>query len=284
MGKKKRKKTSKPIAGTVDRHMLYEEAVQATDYDLDFFERVFRRYRKRPLRSLREDFCGTAYMACEWVKRNKQNKAWGIDLDEPTLAWGRKHHMAYLDEEARKRLHPIHGNVLTARAPATDATVAFNFSYWIFKTRPELLTYFKKVRADMKRDGILFLDAFGGQHSMGHMKDRRKIGKSKRADGLKLPKYTYIWDQARFNTINHDILCHIHFRFSDGSRIDKAFTYNWRLWTLPEIQELLIEAGFKDAHVYLHGWDKDGESDETYRRRTFYKNELAWVGYIVGVK
>ena len=288
MAKKKNnsdaKEDKRPIAATVDRHLLYEEAVQATDFDLAFFERVFKKLRKKPLRTLREDFCGTAYMACEWVKRDPKNEAWGIDLHKPTLEWGRKHHLAYLDDKAQERVHPIHGNVLSTEAPPTDATIAFNFSYWIFKTRPALIDYFKKVHADLKKDGLVFLDAFGGQHAMGQMKDRRKIGKTKRDDGLRLPKYTYVWDQARFNTINHDILCHIHFRFSDGSKIDKAFTYHWRLWTLPEIQELLIEAGFKDAQVYLHDWDEDGESDETYRRRTYYKNELAWVGYIVGIK
>jgi len=56
------------------------------------------------------------------------------------------------------------------------------------------------------------------------------------------------------------------------------------LWTLPEIQELLIEAGFQSAEVYLHGWNKDGESDETYRRRKTYENSLGWVAYIVGIK
>ncbi len=223
-------------------------------------------------------------MASAFVARHPRNEAWGIDLHEPTLEWGRQHHLAYLDNDARKRTHLVLGDVMTAEAPPTDVTIAFNFSYWIFKTREQVRAYFAKVYRDLSGDGVFLLDAFGGQHSMGHMKDRRKIPKTTRPDGLTVPKYTYIWDQARFNTITHEIRCHIHFRFSDGSRIERAFTYDWRMWTLPELQELLKEAGFKDVHVYLHGWDEDGESDEVYRRRTFYKNEWSWVGYLAALK
>ena len=30
-----------------------------------------------------------------------------------------------------------------------------------------------------------------------------------------------------------------------------AFTYHWKLWTLPEILELLHEAGFPEVHVWI---------------------------------
>jgi hypothetical protein len=281
---KTKKTKGKTLAQTLDRHVLYEEAVQAVDFDLDFFERTYRAYRKKKFTTLREDFCGTAALATDWVRRNNNHKAWGVDLDRPTLDWGLAHHVAQLKPPAQNRLKLIEGNVLSAKTPPTEVTVAFNFSYWIFMTREELLTYFKKVYKDLAPTGLFFMDAFGGQDAMGNKKDKRKIPKVVRSDGNKIPKYTYIWDQAHYNVINHHITCHIHFRFSDGSRIDKAFTYHWRLWTLPEIRELLAEAGFSESHVYLHGWDEDGESDEIYRRRTDYKNELSWVGYVVAVK
>lgn len=30
-----------------------------------------------------------------------------------------------------------------------------------------------------------------------------------------------------------------------------AFTYHWKLWTIPEVLELLYEAGFLDMHVWI---------------------------------
>jgi len=263
--------------------MLYEEAVQAVDEDLDFFVRVYHRRRGKPFRRLREDFCGTALLASRWVRRSVHHRAWGIDLDPETLAWGNRHHLAYLGA-ARRRLRLIQGNVLTTRTPLADVVVAFNFSCFVFKERKVLLKYFKRVRDSLADSGMFFLDVFGGKDSMGHKTDRRKVGKHTREDGLRLPRFTYLWQQEQFNAIDHHIRCHIHFRFADGSRIQRAFSYDWRLWTLPELQDLLGEAGFRAVHVYLHGWTKDGESDEVYRRRTFFENELAWVGYIVALK
>ena len=51
---------------------------------------------------------------------------------------------------------------------------------------------------------------------------------------------------------------HIHFEFTNGSRLKRAFTYEWRLWTLPEIRELLGEAGFSRSTVYWEDRDADG--------------------------
>lgn len=30
-----------------------------------------------------------------------------------------------------------------------------------------------------------------------------------------------------------------------------AFTYHWKMWTIPEILELLREAGFEEVHVWM---------------------------------
>jgi len=84
--------------------------------------------------------------------------------------------------------------------------------------------------------------------------------------------------------VNHHILCHIHFEFQDGTRMDKAFTYDWRYWTLPELQELMVEAGFKNPEVYVEGWDEDEEPDGIFRRRKRMDNIPGWVGYVVGYR
>ena len=113
----------------------------------------------------------------------------------------------------------------------------------------------------------------------------RKIPASRDFDGTRVPKLTYVWEQAAFNPVNHDILCHIHFDFKDGTRMEKAFTYDWRLWSLMEIKEVMIEAGFAVADVYCDGWDEDGdEPDEVFVKRTELEEMDAWVAYVVGLK
>ena len=87
-GKKKKRKPS------LHRHYLYTSSVQSADSDLGFFRRIYKKSNGVNFRRLREDFCGTAVLACDWVRRNPKNEAWGIDLDRPTLDWGRKHYRA----------------------------------------------------------------------------------------------------------------------------------------------------------------------------------------------
>jgi len=275
MGNKK-----KPVP---DRHVLYEASVQSVDADLEFMERAYRRHRGKPLRRLREDFCGTAALSCGWVRRRKENLAWGVDLHSPTLEWGREHRLSHLGREAR-RVQLMCADVRSVRNPKVDAVMAFNFSYSVFKDRSSLGQYFSAVRRSLRPGGLFFVDAFGGQETMGAVVERRKIKTSKDWDGKKVPAFTYVWDQARFNVVNNEILCHIHFNLRKGKKIRKAFTYDWRLWSLPELQELMREAGFASTEVYMDGWDEEAQDgDGIYRRRTRVENQAAWVAYVVGL-
>jgi len=105
-----------------------------------------------------------------------------------------------------------------------------------------------------------------------------------REDTRDMGRFTYVWEQARFDPITHDALFHIHFRFKDGSEWPRAFTYDWRFWTIPEVREVLAEAGFSRSHVYWEGTDEDGEGDNNWKKATWAHSEPAWIAYIVAVK
>lgn len=273
----KKKKTSP------DLHDLYEASVQGVEADLDFAVRIFKNKRHRRPKDLREDFCGTAALACEWAQRSPTHRAWGVDWDQPTLDWGIAHHAAQLGTKAGE-LNLICADVLKVKTPPMDLALALNFSYCVFKTRDLLRAYFKQVCRTLKRDGLFVMDLYGGTEAAGAKLEPRRVEASTAADGTPLPAFTYIWDQADYNVINHHVVNHIHFQIPRIGKIKQAFTYDWRLWTLPEVQELLLEAGFKSAEVYLHDWTRKGESDEVYRRRTHYENAQGWVAYVVGLK
>ena len=78
--------------------------------------------------------------------------------------------------------------------------------------------------------------------------------------------------------------CYIHFRFKDGSKIKKAFSYAWRLYTAPELRDMLIEAGFSKATVYWEGEDEDGEGNGEFTPDARGDADLAWIAYIVAEK
>ena len=99
-----------------------------------------------------------------------------------------------------------------------------------------------------------------------------------------MERFTYVWEQKRFNVIDHRLLCHIHFRFRDGTQMKRAFTYDWRLWTMPEVREVLTEAGFARSLVYIEGWDeKNNVSDDVFRLRTRFPNQDGWLSIVVGI-
>ncbi len=262
-------------ARTADRHVLYQIAVQAPEIDAAFYDRWFRRLTGRPLRMLREDFCGTAVLSCHHVKRHPENRALGVDLHWPTLAWGRIHNVRkLLDAEQQRRLELRQANVLDVRAPKADAILALNFSYSVWKTRAQLLTYLRNCFRSLRPGGLAFLDAWGGPDVLRQTTDKtRHRG------------FVYEWEQRAFDPVSHEIECAIHFAFPDGSRLRDAFVYDWRLWSLAELRELFAEAGFTDIEVLWEATDgKTGTGNGVFYRTERGGMDEAWIAIVVGKK
>ena len=259
------------IADQADRHYLYQESVQDTEAEIDFVEETWRELRNRPAELLREDFCGTAITACEWVRRDPQHYAIGIDWDAEVLEWGRINNLEQLDDEQFNRINLLQENVLDAQTESADIALAMNFSYFLFLERQDLRKYFRAVHASLVEDGIFFLDAYGGYDAPKVIEEEREC------DG-----FTYLWEQASFHPIDSRMTCHIHFEFPDKSRLDEAFSYQWRLWTLPEIRELLAEAGFSTVTVYWEGTDEEAnEGNGIFEPAKVGDADPGWICYIV---
>jgi len=280
MGRKKQKPRGKKpkkgwrTAATSDHHELYELSVQEPEAECDLIDQVWREKRRRKPHHIREDFCGTAAVCMEWIKRHKDNTSIGVDLDQSVLDWGRERISKRLKPEQTKRLTLVEGDVMTARTEPVDSVMAMNFSYFLFKTRPELVKYFQKVYKALVDDGIMLLDAYGGSDSYLEMEEERDL------DG-----FTYVWDQFSYNPINGDVVNYIHFRFPDGTALKRAFTYEWRLWTLPELQELLKEAGFSKVTVYWEGTDEETEEGNgEWTASTEGEACPGWIAYLAAEK
>lgn len=270
---RKDRKSPGLTAGTADRYALYQQAVQEPEPDLDFLDRVYRAHYGRLPSALREDFAGTALTASHWVKRRPTNRAVAVDLDPTPLKWFARHIEPSLTPEQRSRLDIVQANVMSAQAHRPngfDAVFAFNFSYWIFKQRAQLLEYFRSVRGSLSKQGLFLLDHFSGSETMQELTDRtRKKG------------FTYVWDQKRFDPINGHLIAEIGFEFKDGTAWHGAFRYDWRLWSIPELRDLLNEAGFSTVDVYMEKDDKHGKGTGVYVKRTSAPADRALIAYIV---
>lgn len=261
------------MAEKADIHELYEEAVQDVEMEVEFLQTTFRELRGRTAHLFREDFCGTASACCQWVRQGPEFRAIGVDIDPEVLDWGRRNRVGRLAPEDQARVQLLESDVMAAETPPVDLIAALNFSYFIFDTREALRAYFKRCFDALKDDGVLFLDMYGGPEAQEETKEKTKY-----------KNFTYVWHQAEFHPVTHFVRCHIHFKFPDGSKIKKAFTYEWRLWTAPEIRELLLEAGFARATVYWEGEDEDGEGNGEFTPTDEGVADLAWIAYVVAEK
>ncbi len=278
----RRSTASRPtMAERADRHVLYQKAVQAPDFEVEFLDRIFRELRGRKPLSLKEDFCGTAYLSSEWVKSDPERTAVGVDIDGETLAWGQAHNLDAAGPDVAARVTLLEKDVRDVTEPAVDIVCAFNFSYCLLETRDELRHYFEQARASLKDDGLLFLDLFGGTECETEAEEETELD----GEGA-----TYIWEQLSFNPIDHHMECAIHFEFDDGSRLDNAFTYAWRLWSIPEIRELLEEAGFSKVRIYWERFEESEDDEEEMEGTGEYyetdeaENQESWLVYIVAEK
>jgi hypothetical protein len=269
-------------AERADKFQLYQRSVQRPGDDVAFFAEIFSRLRGRDARILREDFCGTAKLSLAWCRSAPGRRAIGVDLDAPTLAWARKRNVEPNRARLRGRLKLVHGDVLEARDSRADVICAMNFSFCVFKERAQLKRYVEAARAGLGEDGLLFLELYGGTGAVDVVEEDREL------DG-----FTYIWEQKRFDAITHETLCYIHFKFPDGSRIDRAFTYDWRLWTIPELRDLLLEAGYSRVRVFWATVDEDdtaGSADDMiygngdYVELDHADQQYSWLVYVVGEK
>ncbi len=266
------KKSPALTARTADKYELYERAVYEPEADLAFIRRLYRRARGGDPRVLREDFAGTSKLSAMWARRVPKGEAYAVDLDPEPLAWGRRRHIEPLGAAAQ-RVHQLRKNVLTVRTPPADVVTAFNFSYWTFRERSIMLAYFRHVHRSLRSGGAFFLDLMGGPGIQEATEEKR------REKG-----FTYVWEQEKTEAINQHLRCHIHFRFPDGSVMRKAFTYDWRIWHVSELRDLLREAGFKQTDVYWEDADDRGLGTGVFRKREQADSETAWIAYLVGWK
>jgi len=260
-------------AKTADIYDLYERSVQCPESEVNLILQAWEELRGKLPSRIREDFCGTSAVAREWVCRNETNSVLGVDLDDGVLVWAQNKINEDLTEHQRNRVSLVAQDVMHVEADPVECVLAMNFSYYGFKDRKTLKEYFSAVHRDLTDDGIFLLDAYGGSDSFLEMDEERDF------DG-----FTYIWDQHHVNPINGDVVNYIHFEFPNGSKLQRAFTYEWRFWTLPEIQDVLIEAGFSSVVVYWEGTDEDGDGNGVWAIDERGEACAGWVAYIAAVK
>eukprot|EP00897_Mesotaenium_endlicherianum_P009118 jgi/Mesen1/8234/ME000443S07385 len=273
-----------------NRHALYQRAVQSPKGDISYLLKFFLTYvgGRVPLH-LREDFCGTALICAEWLQADARRTATGLDLDDDALAYGLRHNLPAVPNGAEGRICLLLGNVLEPGAPA-DIICAFNFSTCCLHVRADLLRYLRHARASLaRRGGVFAMDLYGGASSECALKLRRRYGDFTVRRHLTFLCRDILLYLTRMTRIS------LHFRLEQSKRtIRRAFSYQWRLWTIPEVRECLQEAGFETVRVWMRAMpdlgDREDDDDEVdvdpkskYVETASFLQCDAWNAYVVAV-
>ncbi|CAH9070849.1 unnamed protein product [Cuscuta europaea] len=292
------------------KFMLYQQSVQSPKGDISYLQKFFLMYvgGRVPLH-LQEDFCGTALLSAEWLRSDARRTAVGLDLDIEALDWCIENNLNNTGTDVSSRAFLFHGNVLRpldakrimvstqdgthgllelkltdSQLPDRDIVCAFNYSCCCLHTRQELIKYFKHVFTVLsKKGGIFVMDLYGGTSSECELRLQRKF-----------PQFTYVWEQTEFDIIKRKTRISLHFNLQKSQRkLRHAFSYSWRLWSLPEIRDCLEEAGFGAIHFWMRQMPNSEEIKSTYgfsagqdikyEEVTSFQQQDSWNAYIVAV-
>jgi SAM-dependent methyltransferase len=287
---RKKKASSKPP----HKLSLYRRAVQHPPAEADFLHRAYRHHNRSLPLLLREDFAGSCAVAAAWVAMDPEHQAMAVESHGPTARWAERTAKREMGDAADD-LHIVEADVLEVDGPKVDITCALNFSTFIYHDRAALKQYFQSARRGLKRNGVLILDAYGGPGAIRVGTQTRRVPGEAPPDvppdfspdspAAPQPGFTYHWEQRTFDPITHRTECRIHFTLADGTHLRSAFIYRWRLWTLPELTEIMLESGFKKAEAWCDTYDPaTATSDGVYRPTRQMPAREDWVAYVVGVR
>lgn len=241
---------------------LYELAVQSADMQARFL----RSLHKGQPRVLGEDFAGPAGIARAWLRLDEDHQAIAVDRDPVPLEhaamrqreWDLRSDAPSAKRAGIDRLTLRVRDVMEA-GDHTDIIAAFNFALGELHSRAQLMTYLRHLLFRLEPGGVFVADVYGGP-------DAQAAGVYDRA--VELPDawgggtLSYEWQQVWADPATGLVCNAIHFTLPDGTRIEDAFVYHWRLWGVAELREAMLEAGFRSTEVYeSYGDAVDGEGN-----------------------
>lgn len=218
------------------RHDLYERCVQNPAALVPFLVAL----HGRSPRVLAEDFCATAAISREWLRVVPNGEAHAVDHNVEAIA------------EARRRcdspgLQLECEDVMDAAAPAAEVIFVGNYSIGYCHERPALVRYLARCRGRLAEHGIFVCDTYGGESAFRRGAIQRIVPLNDRTS------VRYTWEHRDANAWTGMVTNAVHFRVErDGTVVQDytdAFVYHWRLWSVPELREAMLEVGFASVEV-----------------------------------
>jgi hypothetical protein len=286
------------MPSSYSKHDLYELCVQSPTHLVP----LLRAIHGADPRTLAEDFCGTAALSREWVKQIDGGRAIAVDADDDTIAVARascpdavqliqgdvidatepRDHAAdilfvgnfsigywHTRPDLIRYLKHVHARLASSPAPgggsvteSSKVTEGVRERAGDAPTPSNLRPYDATQIHRRNTPGLFLCDTYAGESAFltGH------VHRNHPAEGGRVIRYT--WEQRDADPLTGMVTNAIHFRVSRGGVIEQeihdAFVYHWRLWSVPELRDCLLEAGFASTEVYAKVADAVDDQGNIY--------------------
>lgn len=240
------------------RFALYERTVLSAAHEVHFvaraFEHAFGETSRGDLRSLREDFAGTAAVSFAFTRAHADRRALAVDQDASALDYGRRVHGGALSTHVARRVSLVQGDVCTTESGPHDAIHVGNFSIGEL-TDDARARYLTACFDRLGARGVLVVDALTGTR---HFSPRPFVEEGRAGE----VGYTFAADatelvdahgRARRRTYR------LSFTEPQGARLEDAFVYDWQLVTVPALVDEARASGFVRATAWRAPIAHDGE-------------------------
>ncbi|MBX3390290.1 MAG: class I SAM-dependent methyltransferase [Phycisphaeraceae bacterium] len=263
----------------LDRFDCYEACVQSPAHVAKFLRAV---HGNHP-RVLREDFCGTAALSRRWLedagRLGEAARAVAVDLDPDCVERASRQ-----SPEALRVLRADCRNPHVGDGAAADVVFVGNFSVGYLHTRSELVSYLRHSRERLARvargdrGGVFVCDTYGGASAF-------KLGSLTRKHPSRTGEIIhYHWAHEEADALTGMVTNSISFKVERAGEIvqelPRAFVYRWRLWSIAELREAMIEVGFASTEVYTECNVVPGEVPWAVHEPSELKDD--WIVLVVG--
>ncbi len=256
-------RTCTPEDRTREAWSLYERTVQDPQRTVALLRRL---HRGRP-RVLGEDFAGSAALSRAWGEHVAGGRAFAVDLDAEALAFAPDPRVSTHALDVRDRA--------IGRLGPCDIVHAGNFSLGELRARRDLEAWARSTHERLAPRGIAVLDTYGGESAwrLGVL-ERRRI----ELDGEEL---RWSWEQRSADPLTGEVVDSLSFRVLRAGEVivdlPDAFVYRWRLWSVPELVDVLRAAGFARCEVHVDLPDAAGATSACSDGRALHAGCVALV-------
>jgi len=221
---------------------VYDLIYQDKNYDneCDLLESIFKKYSKKPIKSILDLGCGTGNHAIPLVKRGYQ--VTGVDISESMLEHARK---KIGNAAEKKHLELVRGNVRSFKvAQDSDAAIMMFAVLGYQLENKDVSSTLKSVRKHLKKDGLFVFDVWYGPAVLREKPSQRiKIFSTPKGRVLRIAS-------GELDIMKH--LCTVHYLVweIEKNKITREIEehHTMRYFFLKELEFVLQSSGFQILH------------------------------------